>query len=91
MMIKSINEIDLSPKPGKAYWVNCHREWREEIIYFLMVDRFHDSEARHSKNFDIRHPGFGNEDQLQKPFGGTIKGIINNIDYIKIWVVLPFG
>ncbi|WP_317192126.1 alpha-amylase family glycosyl hydrolase [Cyclobacterium marinum] len=83
MMIKSINEIDLSPKPGKAYWVNCHREWREEIIYFLMVDRFHDSEARHSKNFDIRHPGFGNEDQLQKPFGGTIKGIINNIDYIK--------
>ena len=82
-MIKSINEVDLSPKKGKAYWVNCHREWREEIIYFMMVDRFHDSNKRHSMNFDIRHAGFGNEDQLQKPFGGTIKGIINNIDYIK--------
>ncbi|MCK0191972.1 MULTISPECIES: alpha-amylase family glycosyl hydrolase [Arenibacter] len=82
-MIKSINEIDFSPKPGKAYWVNCHREWREEVIYFLMVDRFHDSRKRHSLKFDMRHPGFGNEDQLQKPFGGTLQGIINNIDYIK--------
>ncbi|WP_339724822.1 alpha-amylase family glycosyl hydrolase [Maribacter stanieri] len=81
--IKSIKEVDLSPKPGKKYWVNCHREWREEIIYFLMIDRFHDSNERHSKNFDIRHAGFGNENQLQKPFGGTIKGIISNIDYIK--------
>ena len=82
-MIKSISKIDLSPKPGKAYWVNCHREWREEIIYFMMVDRFHDSNKRHSKNFDFRHVGFGNEDQLQKPFGGTLKGIMDNIDYIK--------
>lgn len=82
-MLKSIEEIELSPRPDKKYWVNCHREWREEIIYFLMVDRFHDSNARHSKNFDIRHPGFGNEDQLRKPLGGTLKGIINNIDYIK--------
>tara|TARA_R110002050_G_scaffold111405_3_gene224914 strand:+ start:17943 stop:19628 length:1686 start_codon:yes stop_codon:yes gene_type:complete len=82
-MLKSINEIDFSPKPGKTYWVNCHREWREEVIYFLMVDRFHDSRKRHSLKFDLRHPGFGNEDQLQKPFGGTLQGIIDNIDYIK--------
>jgi alpha-amylase len=82
-MLKSINEIDFSPKPGKTYWVNCHREWREEVIYFLMVDRFHDSRKRHSFKFDLRHPGFGNEDQLQKPFGGTLQGIIDNIDYIK--------
>ncbi|MEY8021365.1 alpha-amylase family glycosyl hydrolase [Muriicola sp. SD30] len=82
-MMKSINDIDLSPKPNKEYWVNCHREWREEIIYFLMVDRFHDNNKRSSLDFDIRHSGFGNEDQLQKPLGGTIKGIIDNIDYIK--------
>lgn len=81
--MKSINDIDLSPKPNKEYWINCHREWREEIIYFLMVDRFHDSNKRNSLDFDVRHSGFGNDDQLQKPFGGTIKGIIDNIDYIK--------
>ncbi|WP_431128320.1 alpha-amylase family glycosyl hydrolase [Flagellimonas flava] len=82
-MIKSIEDIDLTPKRGKEYWVNCHREWREEIIYFLMVDRFHDSNKRSSLDFDIRHSGFGNDNQLRKTFGGTIQGIIDNIDYIK--------
>ncbi len=43
--ISSIQEIDLSPVPGKTY-VNFEREWREEFIYFLMVDRFHDDQAR---------------------------------------------
>lgn len=81
--MKSMNEIDLSPKPGKEYWINCHREWREEFIYFLLVDRFHDSNKRDSLDFDIRHSGFGNEDQLDKFFGGTIRGIIDHLDYIK--------
>lgn len=36
--MKSIKDIDLSPKPDKKYWKNCHREWREEFIYFLLVD-----------------------------------------------------
>ena len=42
---KSITEIDLDPIPGKEYW-NADREWREEFIYFLMVDRFHDDQPR---------------------------------------------
>ena len=37
----SIKELDLAPIPGKTYW-NTMREWREEFIYFLLVDRFHD-------------------------------------------------
>lgn len=82
-MLKSIEEIDLSPKPGKEYWVNCHREWREEFIYFLLVDRFHDSAKRKPLDFKTRHPGYGNKEQLQQNFGGTIKGIIENLDYVK--------
>jgi len=39
--ITSINQIDLSPKPGKQY-ADIDREWREEFIYFLLVDRFND-------------------------------------------------
>ena len=70
--MKSIKDIDLSPKPGKKYWVNCHREWREEFIYFLLVDRFHDSNKRHSVEFDTRHSGFGDSEQLTKRCGGTI-------------------
>ena len=38
---RSVKELDFRPKPGKKYW-SSDREWREEFIYFLMVDRFHD-------------------------------------------------
>ena len=80
--IWSIDEIDLAPKAGKKYWKNCHREWREEFIYFLLVDRFHDDLTRHPVKAE-RSKGFGNEEQLKKICGGTIRGIINNLDYIE--------
>lgn len=80
--MKSIKDIDLSPKPGKKYWKNCHREWREEFIYFLLIDRFHDSNKRHTVEFQSRHPGFGDDAQLTKQCGGTLRGIINNLEYI---------
>ena len=78
----SIEDIDLAPKPGKKYWKNCHREWREEFIYFLLVDRFHDDHTRKPMNTSDSK-GFGNSEQLKKFCGGTIRGIINNLDYIS--------
>ena len=45
----SISDIDLSPLPGKTYF-NSIRQWREEFIYFLLVDRFHDSRPRKPAN-----------------------------------------
>src|SRR5207237_5977142 len=41
----SVSQIDLSPLPGKVYF-NSIRPWREQCIYFLLVDRFHDDRAR---------------------------------------------
>ena len=81
--MKSIHDIDLSPKPGKKYWKSCHREWREEFIYFLLVDRFHDSNKRHSAEFHTRHSGYGDDVQLMKQCGGTLRGIISHLTYIK--------
>lgn len=80
--MNSIQEVNLQPKTGKRYWKNCHREWREEFIYFLLIDRFHDSHERSSEVNESRQSGFGNAEQLQGTCGGTIKGIINNLDYI---------
>jgi len=79
----SIDDLDLFPKPGKSYWVNCAREWREEFIYFLMVDRFHDDHTRLPVNGSGKTSGFGKGDQLTQPCGGTLRGIANNLDYIK--------
>lgn len=81
--MNSISDIDLTPKKGKKYWKNCHREWREEFIYFLMLDRFHDNAKRHPLNFRDRHTGFGDSHQLRESCGGSIRGIIDNLDYIK--------
>ncbi len=79
----SINDLDLTPKPGKTYWRNCHREWREEFIYFLIVDRFHDDHNRKPNRSPGRTCGFGSEAQLRKSCGGTLRGITNHLDYIK--------
>ncbi|HBE35104.1 MAG TPA: alpha-amylase [Cyanobacteria bacterium UBA11368] len=78
----SIAELDLTPIPGKKYW-NSDREWREEFIYFIMVDRFHDSLNRAPLLKSDRSKGSGNSEQLGKFCGGTLEGITNHLDYIK--------
>ena len=79
----NVKDLDLSPKAGKIYWKNCNREWREEFIYFLMVDRFHDNYPRNSTDIPGKTKGFGSEHELKKNCGGTIKGITQHLDYIK--------
>lgn len=74
----SVKDLDLSPIPGKRY-CNIDREWREEFIYFLMVDRFHDSQARAPVRTPNRTAGVATSDGF---YGGTIRGVTRNLDYI---------
>ena len=77
--LTSITQLDLSPIPGKVY-LDFDREWREEFIYFLLVDRFHDDTPRQPTL------GAGRSAGIQAPdnqfYGGKIKGITQNLDYI---------
>src|SRR5690349_13765260 len=85
-------DIDLRPKAGKVY-TDIAREWREEFIYFLMVDRFHDSQVRAPTLQAARSDGFPGTGAF---YGGTLAGIRNNLDYIAglgctaIWLSPPF-
>jgi glycosidase len=83
MAATSIIDLDLSPKPGKKYWRNCAREWREEFIYFLIVDRFHDDLHRTPANVSGKVKGFGSSEQLKRRCGGTLRGIKDHLDYIR--------
>jgi alpha-amylase len=74
----SLRDIDLSPRPGKTYF-DIAREWREEFIYFLLVDRFHDSTARAPISQAGRSAGIRVPDDF---YGGTIRGITQNLEYI---------
>jgi glycosidase len=89
----SIDQIDLSPVPGQVYF-NFTREWREEFIYFLMVDRFHDGAARTPSLGPGRTPGVAAPDNAF--YGGKISGIKQHLDYIAglgctaIWLTPVF-
>jgi glycosidase len=88
----SIAEIDLFPIPGKVYW-NSVREWREEFIYFLLIDRFHDNRRRTatltSTRIDrvdkVASPEMSEQvgTRLSEFCGGTLRGILDHLDYIK--------
>lgn len=76
--LTSIKEIDLSAPSQKTYF-NIDREWREEFIYFLMVDRFHDDLPRTPIHQSTRTSGIQTPDKF---YGGKIRGITRNLDYI---------
>ncbi len=74
----SLNQLDLSPRSGKSYMA-FDREFREEFIYFLMVDRFHDGRPHPAVTTTSRSTGFVAPDGF---YGGRIAGITKNLDYI---------
>ena len=78
-MPTAIQEIDLTPLPGKTYF-NILREWREEFIYFLLVDRFHDNTARSPLLQPARSQGIKAPDNAF--YGGKLQGITQHLDYI---------
>jgi alpha-amylase len=86
--ITKASDLDLSPIPGKEYF-NLTREWREEFIYFLLIDRFHDELPRAPVLGAGRTTGISTDDDF---FGGKIKGITDHLDYIAglgctaIWI-----
>jgi alpha-amylase len=74
----TVTELDLTPLPGKTYF-NVDREWREEFIYFLLVDRFHDDQPRSAAPQTGRSSGIAAPNDF---YGGKIKGITQHLDYI---------
>jgi hypothetical protein len=87
--MRSIQDIHLSElTKNKTYW-NSERPIEEELMYFLLVDRFHDGKSR---NTVLSDTGFGTLEALQTRCGGTIQGITGNLKYISemgftsIWI-----
>jgi alpha-amylase len=74
----AVTGLDLSPIPGRTY-LNVTREWREEFIYFLLVDRFQDDTPRSPTLQAGRASGVPTPDGF---YGGKLRGITSNLDYI---------
>lgn len=64
---------------GKCYF-SIAREWSEEFIYFVMVDRFHDDQPRTPIGGPGRSAGIPAGGDF---YGGTLGGITAHLDYIS--------
>ena len=78
--LQSINDIDFSP---------CNevfpspRDWRDNFMYFLLVDRF-DNNKKDIPAYDPASTPKGRDTEQGGRFqGGNLKGILRRLDYIK--------
>lgn len=77
---RSVAEIDF---PADIQLTPSPRDWRDHVIYFLLIDRF-DNGAVNTPPFSATHAGTGRDLSTRNRFqGGTLKGITNRLDYIK--------
>ncbi len=80
MTLHFLSDIDLS-RPDLPEETFIRRSWKEEIIYFLMVDRFHDGKST------TVSPGSAGKsyrkEELMSRQGGTFAGIRMQLPYLK--------
>jgi glycosidase len=82
-----LKDVDLKPR-GRVF--RSPATWRDQILYFLLPDRFSDGQENARSLFDRTNPGqYKTTDKRQwmeggKKFqGGTLKGIESKLDYLK--------
>ena len=93
---ESVN--DISCRPERQSYFPSPVDWRDEVLYFLLVDRFSDEqedsrELLDRKNRDAARPALPNGEQWrwdrwaesgrQRWQGGTIKGVQSKLGYLK--------
>ena len=68
-------------------------EWQDQIIYFLMVDRFNDGDtSNNDQGMGVYYPASNNYFN-----GGDLQGIIDKTSYIKdlgataVWITPPIA
>ncbi len=78
--IHSVQQLDFTPA-GTVY--PSPLDWRDVVIYFLLVDRF-DNNADDIPPYDSKTAPVGRDPAQGRIFqGGNLKGITRRLDYIK--------
>lgn len=72
--------IDAQPLPLEPYEAGVElsthvEDWRDEVIYQVITDRFHDGDVNNNYNVDKR--------VMSRYHGGDWQGIIDKLDYIQ--------
>ena len=98
--MKSISDINLQKLINKREYYPSPESWAEQILYFLMVDRFaskdeyplYDPEKDYENAVQTKADREEWDKSGEKWNGGNLKGLINKLDYLQelgitgIWV-----
>ncbi|HOV14902.1 MAG TPA: alpha-amylase family glycosyl hydrolase, partial [Spirochaetota bacterium] len=77
-----------------THFPSPENEWKDEVIYFAMTDRFADGDPSNNKQTTSGAETGMTESQYN---GGDFQGLINRLDYIKglgfttIWITPPIN
>ena len=78
--IISVEQLDFTPS-GEVF--SSPRDWRDVVIYFLLVDRF-DNNQENLPSYDPNTTPIGREQGQGGLFqGGNLSGIIRRLDYLR--------
>src|ERR1700733_10168837 len=66
---------DLEPPPNQPHQVNADLDWRDQMIYQIVIDRFYDGDRDNDINIDPTTPGHFH--------GGDWQGVIDHLDYLQ--------
>ncbi|MTV50447.1 alpha-amylase [Heliobacillus mobilis] len=84
---RSVRDVKLTPR-GQVF--PSPTTWRDQVVYFLLPDRFSDNQEKSRPLFDYQQPEqFRNLDKKvwmasgQRFQGGTLRGIVGKLDYLK--------
>jgi glycosidase len=78
--LRSIHELDLTVS-GPVY--PSPTDWRDQFIYFLLVDRFNDGNPSTPPFDGIKKEGWHENSGGVAFQGGTLRGITDKLDYIR--------
>ena len=83
MPYTSISQLELSKDDLPSTFASIDRSWDDEIIYFLMIDRFHDGNNHSVADFQLFSDFEHGKEVLKERCGGTFNGIRLQLEYIK--------
>jgi glycosidase len=78
-------------RPGEAVLHVPSPEWRDQVLYFVMTDRFANGDPAN----DDQHAGEFDPADRAKYNGGDLRGVVQQLDYIRglgatgVWVTPP--
>lgn len=79
-MTRSVRDLDFTPR-GEVF--PSPRDWRDQFLYFLLVDRFDDHRID-PPPFDAATTPRGRDPQEGWRYqGGTLRGVTRRLDYVR--------